>query len=277
MNVDDYRKAYAKELDQAGAGQGGAGTMALRNLSGSGRTGSLDAQIAVLGDRSQPSQDRLQAMREIQSATFLGPVFDPYRASYANALRIAATDESLPLRQAALELLAHDKDDYALRLLAEGIERVGPALIPDAKAIQLLSNDDHGVAVLLARRLVHASGDLQTRIEAVRVLSTDPASAAVLQNLLDDQSEAGEIRSISAAGLRLIDPQAFEASAGRIASDPAEPDDVRASCFGALARGQKYDRATQPRDLVLAAEYASTRQSGQLRAAAARFLSGRVR
>src|SRR4051812_9724043 len=98
MNVDDYRKAYAAEVEKAKAAGAGAHEFALmaksRNTAspeaGGGST-AISQEIAVFQDASQPSETRLAALQNVQTATFLGPRFDPFRAAFRDALRKVAS------------------------------------------------------------------------------------------------------------------------------------------------------------------------------------------
>jgi hypothetical protein len=279
MNVDDYRKAYAAQM--AKDSPGATDSSGPRAVAGSPAGDHAPAehgdwiaqQIATFGNLSLPAEVRLDALRDIQTATFSGPSFAPYRASYRDALRkVAAEDKNEELRTGALEYLAFGKDDFARQLLLRGLENTAQALVSTAKAIQLLAHDDHGVAIPIARRVVNGDYDVGAKAEALRVLASDPQSDGLLASILSDRSQAQPLRSISAAALRILNPQRFVQVAQKIAVDQHEDDKVRANTLGALSHMAGFStKANQDfRDQLAKLDLSG--KGDDLRKAAARFL-----
>jgi hypothetical protein len=274
MNVDEYRKAFAQEMEKetAAPSRNSLPNPAAANPTASGAD-MLSTEIAVLRDFSQPVAARLAALHNIQTAAFLGPNFDRYRSSFREALRaVAADDKNTEMRVSALELLALDKDDLARQLLLKGLDDVTHALVPVAKAIQLLSMDDHSVAIPIAHKIMSGQYDLEAKGEALRVLASDAGAGPMLSKILSDRSQPQLLRSISAAGLRAVDPKLFEQVARGIVVDQGDDDTVRTSVLGGLdhlhgfAAKVNSDLADKISKLDLAGK------SEGLRAAAARFL-----
>src|SRR4051794_7998239 len=94
MDVDEYRKAYAAEVEKAKA------SPEFASMSMAPATGSSEASgdgilrdIAVFRDSSQTRETRLAALRDVQTAKFMGPGFAPYRAMHRDALRAVASDD----------------------------------------------------------------------------------------------------------------------------------------------------------------------------------------
>jgi len=275
MNVDDYRKAFAAEIErQGGAAPSGAATMAAPERAVNGPD-PLAAAIGMFRDSSQPAEARQAALRDIQTATFAGPGFDRYRASFRDALRAVAEDRSETLRTQALEMLAIDKDEVAQQLLLRGLRNPGQALVSAAKAVQLLAHDDHGAAIPVARDILAGDHDLETKEEALRALVSDPNSTGLFANILADRTQPQRLRSLSASGLRLVDPQRFTELAQRIVTDDREDDEVRTNALGALGHLKGFSSHIDSafNEAVSAIEKSGT--SGDLRAAAARFLQTR--
>jgi hypothetical protein len=277
MNVDDYRKAYAAELAKEPPGPAdltGAGAEAGSvNDAAAGQDHPIAQRIAEFGNFSLPAKVRLEALRDIQTATFSGPSFDPFRASYRDALRkVAAQDSNEELRTSALEYLAFDKDDFARQLLLRGLENTGQALVSAAKAVQLLAHDDHGVAIPIARRVINGDYDVGAKAEALRVLASDPQSDGLLANILSDRSQAQPLRSISAAALRILNPQRFAQVAQKIAVDDHEDDEVRANSLGALSHMAGFSTKANQNFLDQLAKMDLSGKADDLRKAAARFL-----
>jgi hypothetical protein len=232
MDVTRYRERYEAELAKA-AGEVPAGALEPENLADR-----VTGLLSSLRDGDAPSADRMAALRELAALNFLGPHFEPFRADFKQALRDVATDPERPLRESALEFLAMDRDPYAQDLLVRGLHEPKQALVSDAKAIQLLSYDDHAELLPLARQVFERSKGA-AREEALRALATDPQSEKLLTRLLKDKSEKSSIRRISAAGLQSLNPEAFERAARRIVTDENDYDAIRATSLAALAHGRE--------------------------------------
>jgi hypothetical protein len=283
MNVDDYRKAYAagieKEKQSAPAGRSVPMAAAAESAGKVAPDGAdeINSEIAVFKDSSQPPQTRLDALQNVQTATFLGPRFDRYRANFRDALRaVAANDKNQELRISALELLALDKDEVARQLLLKGLEKQSEALVPVAKAVQLLAHDDHGVAIPIAQKVLSGSYDLDAKEAALRVLSSDPKSEGLFAGILSDRSQPQRLRSASATGLRAVSPQRFEQVAQNIIVNEHEDDDVRASCLGALNHMQGYSAKVNSAFTDALSKLDLSGKSHDLRTAAERYLRTRT-
>jgi hypothetical protein len=277
MNIDDYRKAVTAEMErQRSAPPGGAAAMAAHE-GAAGGPDPLTKAIATFRDSSQPAEARQTALRDIQTATFAGPGFDRYRASFRDALRAVAEDQNETLRTQALEMLAIDKDEVAQQLLLRGLQNPDRALVSPAKAVQLLAHDDHGAAIPVARRILGGGDyDLDTKEEALRALASDPNSTALFADILADRRQPQRLRSLSASGLRLVDPQRFTELAQRIVTDDREDDEVRTNALGALGHLKGFSSHVDPAFNEAVSEIEKSGKSGDLRTAAARFLQTRT-
>jgi hypothetical protein len=283
MNVDDYRKAYTAEMDKAKQTAATSRLVTLSAPDGSSGKAAADGSdaiskcIATFRDAAQPVESRHAALQRILAATFTGPGFDRYQPSFRDALRaVAAEDKNQDLRTRALEILALDKDEVAQQLLLRGLENTAAALVPVAKAVQLLAQDDHGVAIPIARKILSGDYDVSAKVEALRALASDPGSKDLVAGILSNRALPQQLRSVSATTLRMIDPQRFEQLAQRLIVDPHEDDDVKANALGALDHLQGFstklnsDFADKLSKLDLAGK------SDDLRAAATRFLRART-
>ncbi|MEZ0213180.1 MAG: hypothetical protein ACAH27_09570 [Xanthobacteraceae bacterium] len=286
MKVDDYRKEYEARLKsgaQAPRTSGsrfstsalGGGQPAFEHVIEQDQAEVLERHIAQVRDDTQPEEARRKSLRAVRAATFLGASFDRHRPNYRQALRDVATREGDPLRVSALQVLAMEKDDVARDLLTKGLDDPGQAIVPPAKAIQLLGYDDHGVAVPYARRLLEAGLGDEVKVEALRVLASDPGSDELLAKFLSDTSEAAEVRSISAVALKQVNPLRFTEEARKIVVSDEEPESVRASCLGGLA--QLRGSGILPTDRTFVDEVIKLQSFGpseELRASASRYLEG---
>jgi hypothetical protein len=275
MNVDDYRKAFAAKLERhRAAAPGGPAAMAAQE-SAAGEADPLTKAISTFRDSSQPAEARQTALRDIQTATFAGPGFDRYRSSFRDALRAVAEDKDESLRTQALEMLAIDKDEVAQQLLLRGLQNPGQALVSTAKAVQLLAHDDHGAAIPVAHRILGGDYDLDAKEEALRALASDPSSTRLFADILADRSQPQRLRSLSAAGLRLVDPQRFAELAQRIVTDNREDEEVRTNALGALGHLKGFSSHVDAAFNEAVSEIEKSGKSGDLRTAAARFLQTR--
>jgi HEAT repeat protein len=235
---------------------------------------SISRLIKTLEDPTEPKELRLAAFRALKTASFLGPAFAPYRAKYLKVLRAIATDDEPEIREEALETLVMEKVDFARRLLSEGLKKPEKALVTEAKAIQLLSYDGHAEVAPLVRKIFAKTSDLVAKEAALRFLSADPASAPLLSRVLKDRSQPARLRSLSAAGLRLANPKAFERTARAIVENGKEDDDVRATCLGALTLIKDYGKTRDDPSFAKAvASLKAPKYSRALRASARRFMS----
>jgi hypothetical protein len=228
--------------------------------------------LATLGDQDESSVVRQAALRALAALDFLGPRFAPFRADYKQALRAVATDPDEELRAHALELLAIDKDAYAQELLVQGLKQPKDALVSEAKAIQLLSYDDHAAVAPLVRRVYNrAKGPV--REEALMFLATDPRSERLFTRLLNDKTEQRRIRRISASALQSLNPTAFERAARRIVVDEDDDIEVRATSLAALAHGRETrEKPVDPKLVEAVEKVGQSTRSRAMRSASRRFL-----
>jgi hypothetical protein len=276
MNVDDYRKAFTAEMEhQRQSTPGSPGLMTAHERAAEGPD-PLTQAITTFRDSAQPAEARQTALRDIQTATFAGPGFDRYRASFRDALRAVAQDKNESLRTQALEMLAIDKDEVAQQLLLRGLQDPGQALVSTAKAVQLLAHDDHGAAIPVARRIMQGDYDLDTKEEALRALASDPNSTGLLADILANRAQPPRLRSLSASGLRLVDPQRFAQLAQSIVTDDHEDDEVRTNALGALNHLKGFSSHFDSPFKEAVSKIEKSAKSDPLRAAAARFLQARM-
>ncbi|MDQ5831806.1 MAG: hypothetical protein M3550_01950 [Actinomycetota bacterium] len=269
MDVAKYRKRYEAKLAKAA-------TSAEKSAGAPLGEQNLEEQVAdllvALQNRDEPVASRTAALEALAALDFLGPRFAPFRARYKEALRDVATDQRRELRAQALELLAIDRDPYAQELLVQGLQEPKNALVPEAKAIQLLGYDDHAEVVPLVRE-VYERATGAAREEALRVLATDPESEQLFTRLLKDKSEKRSIRQLSASGLQSLNPEAFNETAHKIVADEDDYNDIRATALAALTHGR--EARETPFDLKLVEtvqKVGESTRSQSIRSAARRFL-----
>jgi|HubBroStandDraft_4_1064222.scaffolds.fasta_scaffold105798_2 hypothetical protein len=268
MDVREYRRRYEAELAAHAAA---ARTAA---VSEPARGTPIPDLLAALRDGRASASARLEALHDLLTVRFLGSRFAPYNADFLAALReIVRPGTDRELCQAALEVLALDKDPHAQELLKRGLTDPQAALVPAAKALQFLAYDDHAGATNLARDIFHRTTDTATKEEALRVLASDPQSADLFAGLLKDKSQPRSIRALSVSGLNNVNPQAFAEVARTIVPDDQDYDDIRATVIGALAH--VVDPAHMPKDqgfVKRVEELGAKSTSANVRSAVGRFM-----
>ncbi|MDQ3641928.1 MAG: hypothetical protein M3450_10845 [Actinomycetota bacterium] len=276
IDVDDYRKRYAKSLKGGPAKKGRHSTESVAGVAPADEVGAtFEMQHAVATDRTNSVDERLRALRELAGLEFFGPLFAPYLSEWLAMLRTLARDKKATVRREALQQLALREDPFAREVLARGLEKPSEALVPEVLALQYLGHDSHGDAVPLAKKILRrATG--AAREEALRILATDPGSAPMLERLMKDKTERSAVRRISAAALQDLDPERFEKAARRIVADDDDFSEIRSTTLTALALRS----AGPPADEKLAkavAELKSSSRSVSLKQSASRFLDARDR
>lgn len=290
MGVADYRKHYEAKLAKAAPPKARSKTAGrartARRASAATRAKDIAAEpldkerlpervaelLTTLRDREEPSTVRLAALQALAALDFLGPRFARFRAGYKEALREVATDRERKLRQEALELLAIYKDPYAQELLVAGLKSPKDALVPEAKAIQLLGYDDHAEVVPLVREVYKRAKGV-AREEALRLLATDPQSEKLFDQLFKDKKEKRSVREISASGLQSLNPDAFEKSARKIVADENDYDDIRAVSLSALTHGREArQKRTDPKLVDTVQRIGEKTRSRAMRSSVQRFL-----
>jgi hypothetical protein len=295
MDVKDYRKQYEAELAADAVTENNIGTShpmvaaagadpaiqqrlmdIQRALSAGPKLGDKIAELlATLRNEHESVLVRDAALQALRAATFLGEHFAPYRVEFLDTLRqIARPDAPPELRQDALEALASEKDPGAQDLLRRGLQDPKLALVPAAKALQLLAYDDHSGVAALALQTFHSTVDLATKEAALRVLATDAKSQDLFAKLLEDKSQPRSLRALSATGLHFLNPQKFSDIARKIVLDNSDFEDIRATSLGALASAP--DHQALRHDSGFMEQVKQLEAAGplaNLRAAAGRFMA----
>ena len=186
----------------------------------------IDLMLRVLTNRTDPAGLRLAALRVLQELSFSSGLFQTRRADYLAALREVVSDADAGLREPALEILALKKDEYAQRILLNGLRTPSEALVPPEKAIQMLGYDVHAEHYPILRELLANPPNAAAKEEAVRALAGDPGSQQLLADLLTDKAEGLEVRKLSALALGALAPEAFARHAKRIVADDDDEDDL---------------------------------------------------
>lgn len=195
----------------------------------------LQAMLGVLRNRDEPIKVRLAALQSLGAAAFSVIAFESCRGDYLATLRQVADDPDPELRQRVLGILMREKDGFAQKKLLDGLKNPAKALVPPAKALQLLSYDVHAEAYAAARAILAKPPNEDARREALRLLAADATAAPLFEKLLRDKKELREIRQIAASALHALNPEKLQQRAREIILDKSDYDDIKATSLMALA------------------------------------------
>lgn len=194
---------------------------------------SVRALLDILGNDSLETAPRLAALGQLGAAEFQPAEFADFHAEFIDLLRRLSLSPDKDIRTAALERLTLTNDAEAQKLLREGLEKARKALVPAAKAVQLLSRDDHGGSIPLFRRLA-ASAKGQIREQALRALSSDTKSVPLFETIAGDKTEKTQLRQIAAVNLKNTSATRFAKFASNLVLDNKEDDKLRAVAVSAI-------------------------------------------
>jgi uncharacterized protein (UPF0147 family) len=299
MDPSEYRNQYQEELQRQGEGQTGArefvdNSMLLSQirdqseeparraaaLRASGRDmgqrdESIDLLLELLKDIAQPHEVRAAALQVLQTLAFTSSLFMAKRPAFLATLRSIVDDPDTQIRQAAIEILALEKDEYVQRRLNEGLDDPSKALVNPEKAIQLLGQDVHAELYPRLREIVQNPPNPAAREEAVRLLAGDPESKDLLVELLRDKGEEVKIRTLSAVALQALDPGEFSEQAKQVVVDDTDEESLRLTGLNGLTYFREQRPSLLPdREFDEALERLRNEStSSQLREAADRYLN----
>lgn len=234
----------------------------------------INVLLELLKDPAQPREVRLEALKVLQMLAFISPLFLSKRPEFLAALRSIVEDPDPAVRQAAIEVLAMEKDEYVQRRLNEGLDDPSRALVSPEKAIQLLGQDVHAELYPRLREIIQNPPSPAAREEAVRLLAGDPESRELLVNLMRDKEEGLGIRSLSAAALQSVDPVEFTEQAKEIVLDDAEHEDLRITGLTGLTHFEDRRSLLPDREFIESLErLRSESASSPLKEAVDRYLN----
>jgi hypothetical protein len=212
--------------------------------------------LAVLANRDDNPAVRRATLGALRENTFRVAAFRQYAPQYLSTLRGIVDDPDQQLRERVLEVLALEKDEYAQRLLVDGLEDPTVALVAPQRALQLLGYDLHAEHYRLLRDLAGRATDPPVRNTALRLLAADGESADLFARILEDRSEDVGARALSGIALNSLAPAKFSSLAEDIVLDDTDDDDLRATLLTALSHGTARSTRADLAEQVLA--HAST-------------------
>jgi hypothetical protein len=209
----------------------------------------IAAMLAIVRDRDDDLGVRAAALAVLGSAAFQVARFRPHRRMYDDVLHDLVDDPDPALRETAVTTLAQERDPVVQRVLLEGLQEDRPLPVDREHAVRLLAEDDH-LDVLPLLQDMYRDGSEDARQEAVRFMGSYPDARETLESILRDRNESPEVRQQSAASLRYLAPESYEAAAKEIAIDSGDDPDVRTASFSALQHLGDLERVYGDTDFV---------------------------
>jgi len=193
----------------------------------------IEALLGIVRGRDDDPDVRAAALAVLGSAAFQVARFRPFRRAYDDVLHDLADDPVPALRETAVTTLAQRHDPVVQETLLAGLRGDRPLPVDRELAVRLLAEDDH-LDVLPLLLEMYREGSRDARQEAVRFMGSHPDARQTLESILRDKDESPEVRQQSAASLRYLAPESYEAAAKEIATDADDDPDVRTASLTAL-------------------------------------------
>lgn len=193
----------------------------------------IEVLLGIVRGRDDDPGVRAAALAVLGSAAFQVARFRPFRRAYDDVLHDLVDDPVPALRETAVTTLAQGRDPVVQERLLAGLRGDRPLPVDRELAVRLLAEDDH-LDVLPLLQDMYREGSPDARQEAVRFMGSHPDARETLEGILRDKTESPEVRQQSAASLRYLAPESYEATAKEIATDSEDDPDVRTASLTAL-------------------------------------------
>lgn len=191
----------------------------------------LKLLLRLLADANEPVAVRSAALSALKVASFHVSTFNAERPAFIAALRKAAQSDDADLRRRSLAALTREKDAPTQKKLIAGLKSGDQSLLPADKALLFLSYDAKLDLSELLHDILRKPPSEAARLQALRMLATDPDAKASFEKLLKNKRESTEARLIALGALHNLEPKKLQKQAIRIVGDDSEDDDVREACM----------------------------------------------
>jgi HEAT repeat protein len=207
--------------------------------------------LRILADTTEPEALRKSVFEQTNVLTFSSRAFIALKSEYVEILRGLLDDPSLELRAKATEQLAIYKDEFVQNRLLNGLRTQQTALVPSAKAIQLLAYDPHADYYPTVREILqNPDTDDDIKIEAIHALAFDQESKPLIANILNDRNQTNQVRMTSATAFQAAHPADFIGLAKPLVLDDSEASEVRAASLNALMHFRDADKVFSDEEFV---------------------------
>lgn len=214
--ISDYKAQLLQKVQEAGD-QLDSGAQKMLDLAGS------DEQIVALIERlANPAtsvNDQLSAINTLGVVSIFSKVLPTRSADLTNALRGLINSPDAEVRRQALSYLSLMGDEIAQQHLRTELESDKPEAeksVPTHQAISMLGMDEKAVDKALLQAIAQNPPDEESLVQAVRHLPADADTAAVLMEILQDESKPIAARSLVPDIVNNVDPGGFAICAKRM-------------------------------------------------------------
>ncbi len=242
-----------------------------------GNTDAIKKVIKIMVRKKEPAEIRRAALESLRVISFSSPALNSCMGEYKQGLKAIVRDADPELSMAAIEILAGYNDPDVQGLLKEGLEDHSKALVPDAKAIQLLGLQRTGGFNDTIRKHLEKSNNPDVLVEAITALSSDEASQNLIQKKLEDKSGDKYVRLTSLSALNSSSPDKFIESAKKIINDKSDYNDVKISSLNAIAAQPRYNNFYNDKEFSGNVESLTTHENEALRNESTRYITNRSR
>lgn len=238
-------------------------------------TGPIKKVIKIMANKREPVNIRRAALQSLRAISFSSPALNSCMGEYKQGLRAIVRDADPELSMAAIEILAGYNNPQVQELLKEGLDDHSKAIVPDAKAIQLLGLQRTGGYNDTIRKHLEKSNNPDVLVEAITALSSDEASQNLIQQKLEDKSGDKYVRLTSLSALNSSSPDKFIESAKKIINDKSDYNDVKISSLNAIASQPRYNSFYNDQEFSGNVESLTTHENEALRNESNRYITNR--
>lgn len=210
--VSDYRKKLADEIQEHERTGEGIDAATRRILEIARDPRQIDSLVRIINDPGSSVDDKVAAINTLNNVSNFSPEVRSRMAEIVNALRGMMRSPDQSLRMSALSTLAWMKDEVAQALLLQEVEsdkQEEDKVVPTPMAILLLGRDEKALPAPLLRRIAQNPPTPESREEAVRHMAADRESFDILKEIMEDDKNSLEVRSMIPNMLSSIDAPAF--------------------------------------------------------------------
>jgi hypothetical protein len=208
--------------------------------------------LKELASGTSTPEDRARVLGELRAFSFSSPTYKDWKLTLIDTLRqIVQHEPKSCLTIAAFEVLAQERDGWAISALEKALHSPRGAAISAYDALRLLAYDDHGSHLGSLHNIASdkkRSGKM--RLATLRQLGSDPSASDLLSFIAKDQQESSDIRRRALVALRQADFSKYQSVSTGLINDDAEDEQVKAQCITALSvDGASPDVVSKVREL----------------------------
>jgi HEAT repeats len=213
--ISNYKADVLQQVQKASDKLGGG---AQKMLGVAGSEEQIDALIALLKNPATPVADQLSALNTLGVVSIFSKVLQTRSADLTNALRGLINSPDAEVRRQALSSLSLMGDEVAQQHLRSELQSDKPEAeksVPTYQAIAMLGVDGKAIDKGLLMAIAKNPPDEKSLVQAVRHLPADKETAAVLMDILQDESKPIAARALIPDIVNNVDPGGFAAYAKR--------------------------------------------------------------